>query len=117
MDILLIPIGSAGDVYPFIGFGRELQARGHRVTLFTSDHFREIIESLGLEFVTLSRVEDYQSMLDDPRLWHPTRSFEFVSRMAFLPFTPKVYQFIMERYVPGKTLVVASSMAFGARLA
>ncbi len=117
MDILLVPIGSAGDAYPFIGVARELKARGHRVTLFASDHFREIIESLNLEFASLSRVEDYQSMLDDPRLWHPTRAFKFVARRAFLPLTPTVYRFIMDRYVPGQTLVVASSLAFGARIA
>ncbi len=117
MHLLLVPIGSAGDVYPFIGIARELKARGHEVTLFTSDHFRELIESLGIEFVSLARVEDFQSMIEDPRLWHPTRGFEFVARHAFLPLTPVVYKFVMDRYIPGKTLVVASSLALGALVA
>ena len=57
MRILLVPIGSAGDVYPFIGIGLELKARGHHVTLYTSDHFRQIVESLGIEFASMSRVD------------------------------------------------------------
>ncbi len=117
MDILLVPIGSAGDIYPFIGIALELKNRGHEVTLFTSDHFRELIESLGLGFAMLSRVEDFQSMLNDPRLWSPTRAFTFVARHAFLPLTSVTYKFIMDRYRPGKTLVVASSLALGARVA
>src|SRR5258708_12280390 len=117
MHIYMVPIGSAGDVYPFIGIAQELKARGHQVTLLTSDHFRELIESLGIEFASLARVEDFQSMMADPRLWHPTRAFEFVARQAFIPLTPVVYRFVMERYVPGQTLVIASSMALGARVA
>src|SRR5438552_431285 len=117
MRILLVPIGSAGDVYPFIGIGLELKARGHHVTLYTSDHFRQIVESLGIEFASMSRVEDFQSMLEDPRLWHPTRAFEFVARQAFLPLTPVCCRFIMDRSKQGETLVVASSLAFGARIA
>ena len=117
MKIILLPIGSAGDVYPFIGIAQEFKERGHNVTLLTSDHFRDLIESLGIEFASLARVEDFQSMLADPRLWHPTRAFEFVARQAFIPLTPIVYRFVMDRYVPGQTLVVASSMALGARVA
>src|SRR5438309_809887 len=117
MHVILIPIGSAGDVYPFIGMGEALKKRGHRVTLLSNDYFRQIIEAVGIEFESLSTTEKFKTILEDPRLWHPTRAFEFLARQAFLPLIPVVYNFIKERHVPGDTLVVASSLALGARVA
>ena len=35
MHAILIAIGSAGDVFPFIGLARTLKLRGHRVSLCT----------------------------------------------------------------------------------
>ena len=32
MRVLLIPVGSHGDVHPFVGLGHALRARGHQVT-------------------------------------------------------------------------------------
>ncbi len=117
MDIFLVPIGSAGDVHPFIGVGCELRRRGHRVTVLTNDHFKALIESSGLEFASSSSAEDFKSSLEDPRLWDPTHAFEYLSRNFFLPLVPVVYRFLEERYVPGQTLVVGSSLAWGARIA
>ena len=39
MDIILLPMGSAGDVHPFLAVGLELKARGHAVTVRTSSYF------------------------------------------------------------------------------
>ena len=33
MRVIMIAIGSAGDVFPFIGLGAALTLRGHQVTL------------------------------------------------------------------------------------
>lgn len=117
MNVILIPIGSAGDVHPFIGIGRELKHRGHHVTVFTSDYFRALTEGSGLEFAPASSADEFKRATEDPRLWHPVHGFEFVSRHVFLPLVPTVYRFLKERYIPGQTLVVGSSMAWGARIA
>ena len=39
MRVLLFPVGSSGDVHPFVALGRRLVARGHDVTLFGNGHF------------------------------------------------------------------------------
>jgi rhamnosyltransferase subunit B len=117
MHALLIPIGSAGDVHPFIGLGIELKRRGHRVTVLCNAYFEELIRKTGLEFVPLGTVEDFRRVLDHPDLWDPWRSFQFIYREGFLPVLEPVYQFVVERYVAGETIVVASSLAFGARIA
>ena len=37
MHVLLASLGTDGDVFPFIGLGRTLRARGHRVTLVSGE--------------------------------------------------------------------------------
>lgn len=46
MHAILIAIGSAGDVFPFIGLARTLKLRGHRVSLV--DQWLHIAEQSGL---------------------------------------------------------------------
>ena len=36
MHVFLIPLGTAGDVHPFVGIGLGLRARGHHVTVITN---------------------------------------------------------------------------------
>lgn len=117
MDIFLVPIGSAGDVHPFIGIGCELKRRGHSVAVLTNDHFKPLIERAGLEFIATQSAEVFKNAAEDPRLWHPIHGFEFVARHSFLPLIPVVYRALEERFVPGRTLVVGSSLAWGARVA
>lgn len=117
MQVLLVPIGSAGDVHPFIALGRELKSRGHSVTVLTSDYFKELVLKAGLDFDVSLKSENFKETLEDPRLWHPVNGFEFVARAAFLPLIPTIYRYIESHYKPGETLVVASSCAWGARIA
>ena len=51
MDLLLVTVGSAGDVHPFVGLGRALRGRGHRVVVLTYPSFAELVQSAGLEYV------------------------------------------------------------------
>ena len=48
--ILFTTFGSLGDVYPYLAIGRELQQRGHRVTIATSGAHRNKVESTGIRF-------------------------------------------------------------------
>lgn len=52
MHAILIAIGSAGDVFPFIGLARTLKLRGHRVSLCTIPVFRDAVEQHGIAFVS-----------------------------------------------------------------
>lgn len=117
LDVILTPIGSAGDVHPFIGLGRELKRRGHRVTVFTNEYFRDTVLRSGLGFDPSFPADDFERTASDPRLWHPTRAFEFLAKNFFLPLTPVFYDYLAKKYVPGRTLVVSSTLSWGARLA
>lgn len=48
MRVIMIAIGSAGDVFPFIGLGAALTLRGHQVTLCSMPAFQRTIEARGL---------------------------------------------------------------------
>ncbi|WP_215546981.1 glycosyltransferase [Amycolatopsis sp. CA-230715] len=48
--VLIVAPGSRGDVGPYHGMGVRLQEAGHRVVFASYGHYREMIESTGLEF-------------------------------------------------------------------
>jgi UDP:flavonoid glycosyltransferase YjiC (YdhE family) len=47
MEFVLLPIGSAGDVYPFIGLVMHLQQGGHQVLIIANAHFEPLIRRAG----------------------------------------------------------------------
>jgi rhamnosyltransferase subunit B len=114
LDALLVPIGSAGDVHPFVGIGLALRGRGHSVTIITNPHFEPLVRRVGLDFIPLG-VDD-ENVLNDPDLWHPTRGFQLVARVT-APLARELYEILAARYVPGQTVVAAASLALGARVA
>jgi len=67
--IVLLPFGSAGDVFPFIWLGKMLMARGHRVTMVSTCLFSEAAESAGIPFIPLGTPEEFEAIARDRRIW------------------------------------------------
>ena len=115
---LLLPAGSHGDVHPFVAIGRRLREQDHRVTVITSEAFREVATRNGLEFAGLLGADEYQALMDHPDLWHPRRGFAVILKKSQLEkVIPLAFEAIRERYEPGRTVVVAGSLAMSARIA
>ena len=53
MNVLLLVVGTRGDVAPFIQLGQSLIGYGHRVRLATHECFRSFVMAGGLEFYPL----------------------------------------------------------------
>jgi len=53
MRVVILTLGTRGDVQPYIALGRGLQARGHSVTLATTDEFEALAGEYGLSFAPL----------------------------------------------------------------
>ena len=117
MKVLLIALGSAGDVHPLIGLGVALRARGHRVLLVTNPNFASLVERAGLEFVPIGTLEELHEAMADPDLWHPRRAFYIVVNRLMLPLMRPLYELVVEHYEPRSTVVAAPSTAIGARIA
>jgi rhamnosyltransferase subunit B len=116
LDVLLVAVGTYGDVLPFLVLGRQLRARGHNVTVFASGYYAEHVRRLSLEFVEVGSKEEYVEVLSDPQAFHPLHGLKVLAK-PLSRITEGVYGAIQERYVPGRTVTAGSSTAFGARIA
>lgn len=114
MRFLLTPVGSSGDVHPYIAIGRELIARGHDVMLFSAEPHRDAVERSGIEFVATASAAAYRAVTDDPDLWHPSRGYRTVVR-SVIPLLEPARQDLAARYIPGRTVLVGHPIAFVTR--
>ncbi|XVF41562.1 hypothetical protein PTKIN_Ptkin01aG0289500 [Pterospermum kingtungense] len=53
LQIVMLIVGTRGDVQPFVAIGKRLQADGHRVRLATHSNFKDFVLNAGLEFYPL----------------------------------------------------------------
>jgi rhamnosyltransferase subunit B len=116
MTILLVAIGSAGDVHPFVGLGLALQKRGHRVKLITNPIFVELAGKVGIELVPLGTADEFDTLRKNPDLWHSRKGFHTIAAAVSHGLRP-MYDAILKHYVPGETVVAASSLGLAARIA
>jgi len=117
MHAILVPFGSAGDVYPFVALGTELKRRGHRVTMITSGYFGEVARQAGFEFTSSLSSEAYLASVSHPDYWHPVRSTRLLLDRIVNPGISVVYELLRQAYRPGESAVVAGTLALGARVA
>ncbi|MDD3444291.1 MAG: glycosyltransferase, partial [Zavarzinia sp.] len=61
MRITILAVGTHGDVRPFLALSRELQARGHAVTITTGRNFEGLIRGHGIGFAPMTA--DYEKLM------------------------------------------------------
>lgn len=115
-EAILFAMGSGGDVYPTIGIGRALRDRGHRVLVVTNPYYESNVREAGLGFLGVGSEEQYRRRIEDPRLWQLGRGLKVLFADVLESMRP-TYEVIRARSIPGRTVVVAPTLAFGARLA
>jgi UDP:flavonoid glycosyltransferase YjiC (YdhE family) len=116
--VLLLPVGSHGDVHPFVGIGAALRDRGHRVTMMTAEPFRGVAERSGLEFVGTLTADEYTALMNHPDLWHPGRGLKVILNGDLVrKHLPAVFEEVRKRYEPGNTVAVGGTLAFAGRIA
>src|SRR5712691_4483747 len=106
---LLTPIGSSGDVHPFVGIGRALRERGHDVTLLTAEPFRRISERAGLRFVGTQSEEDFDRLTRHPDLWHSRKGIRLLLQ-TLARVMRSDYGRIAGAYEPGRTVLVGHTL-------
>ena len=113
MHALLLPIGSTGDVLPFVAIGRALRARGHDVTVAGNPHFASLIARAGLDFAAVGDADEYEAMCNNPKLMDRVHGFRFVMDFVSTLIRP-IYELAAAHR---SSLVVAHPLAYGARVA
>jgi rhamnosyltransferase subunit B len=74
MHAILVSVGTDGDVFPFVGLGTRLRARGHRVTLVANEHYQAAAVQQGFAFRALVSNQETNELIGNPDIWHPVKS-------------------------------------------
>jgi rhamnosyltransferase subunit B len=106
IDVVLITIGSAGDLFPFLRIGTVLRDLGHRVSFVAPWLHQPYVEQAGVAFHGLDIDE---AVLDDPDLWHAIRGFGVVWR-ATRPAMAQV-QALVTPLLGERSLLIAHPLA------
>ncbi|HSR34897.1 MAG TPA: nucleotide disphospho-sugar-binding domain-containing protein, partial [Anaerolineae bacterium] len=113
---LMVALGSAGDVNPFLGLALALRNRGHEITLLSAPRFAGAAGAVGAEFYALGTAEEYDAMYEEPDLWHPRRGLKiYFSYLAEL--VNQTVRLVEALHKPAETVVLAPFQCFGARVA
>ncbi|MBN8589891.1 MAG: glycosyltransferase family 1 protein [Rhodothermia bacterium] len=62
MKIVILTLGTRGDVQPYAVLGQALQQRGHQVTLSTAKNFEQLVKSYDINFVPVEA--DFEQLLN-----------------------------------------------------
>ena len=117
MKVIVIPIGSSGDVHPLLGIAIKLRERGHDVVFVTNEHFKPLADKAGLAFEALGTAEEYHNAINDPDIWHPTKGTQKVLEWSLLGLLNKSYDIVARHHVPGETILIGAALCLGARIA
>jgi rhamnosyltransferase subunit B len=113
---ILIALGTVGDVHPFIAIGKSLKAMGFQVTLASNGYFQERAEAAGLSFFSLGSAANCLAAIRTMDIWDMRKGLPIVIEQGINPLIRPVYDFISQQDLT-KTTILASSLAFGARIA
>jgi len=104
---VVVTIGSAGDLFPFMAMALALRGRGHRVSFLAPVQHAPYVADSGLDFTGLPADE---AVLHDPDLWHPTRGFGVVWR-ATRPGMARILPFVEALPAGGQVVLLVHPLA------
>jgi rhamnosyltransferase subunit B len=115
MKFLLIPMGSAGDVHPFIWLAKLLQQRGHDVVMIAQAIISDMPERAGIPTRIVGDKDAQQRVLADERLWHPRQAIHLL--LENIPtWARETMAAIEQERIPHESVMIAGALALGARI-
>jgi rhamnosyltransferase subunit B len=114
LHIIVIAVGSSGDVHPLLGLGRTFARHGHRVSFCTSPAFAGVVDRCGLRFLPFGTSEEYYAAINNPALWNPRTSLKTLWKAVAARIRPLFDLLLAE--AGQDTIMAAHPWAFGARL-
>lgn len=115
MRILIMAVGSLGDILPFVALGVELQRRGHQIRMYGNGYFRRCCEDQGLHFCATSDAAEHEAFLRSPASTDPREAMRAVAGSVMTKVEAS-YRMMAEDVLPGQTISLCSTFAFAARL-
>lgn len=111
--IVITSWGSYGDLYPYIGLGRTLAARGHRVTLAVPAYYAPIVEVEGLHHAPVGPDIDPDDRQIVARVMDPARGPEVLIREWLMPRLEQTSRQLLQA-ATGADLLVSHPVTFAA---
>ena len=93
MHMILVSIGTDGDIFPYVGLGKRWRALGHNVTLIASARYTALASSQHFGFRELVSADEESELFDHPDFWHPLKS------AALSPLGCALYQTAIRAFV------------------
>lgn len=114
--IVFATVGSQGDLFPLLAVGRELVARGHRVTVGAHAIHRDAVLDAGLDFVMASGIaEPEDKAAFAARAFHPWRGPRFVVRDLAAADVAASYH-TLKTFCAEADAVVTTTLAFAGQI-
>lgn len=116
-NVVLVSIGTIGDVNPFLALGENLLKQGYVVSFVTSDVHRKAIEDVGITFIgAIQTVGQYDMWLSDKITHNDKRSLESVVRHLMLGTMRSMFD-IIAKFNVEDTLIIMHPLAIGTKIA
>src|SRR5258706_632277 len=113
--IILVSVGTDGDIYPYLALGTELRARGYEAILIAIEPFAGRASEAGIEFLPLMTNSEFEEALHKPEFWHPIKGPIMLARWGARFLHQQYEQF--SRLVSQKpSILVANPGLLAARL-
>lgn len=112
---VFVPLGSAGDVNPLVWLARLMQARGHEVCMVVQAGMAEYSMRAGIRTLPAGSAAQQEMVVRNPDLWHPMKAFRLLAR-HFPGWAEEMVPVIRSEVLPGRTVLVAGGIAFGAKI-
>jgi len=115
--IVLVTLGSLGDLHPYLAVAGALRSNGDYVTIVTHPNYKELVEKGGFTFIPMRPGPDDVGPVD---LWMKKandsfRGTEFIVRKLILPYLEDNYNVLME-VTKDCDLIIAHLLTFAAPL-
>ena len=115
MQVILVTLGSIGDLMPFLVVAEKLRARGHNCIIASNAGYAQLVQASGFPFAAIWG-RGTQS-LDEALARDPDRAWQLVREQMFEPAAEPTLRCIAHYAKAAPTVVLASWSAFGARAA
>lgn len=115
MRIILMGMGTDGDVFPMIALGACLRSRGHEVVLAANARYRSFATLHGFGFGELVSERDTESLLLNPHIWHPLKSATHGARWG-RPLIQSQFKLLLELAGSHDAVLVGAPAIFAGRI-
>ncbi len=114
MHVLLVTVGTDGDIFPYVGIGGVLRKRGHAVTLVASETYEPLARRNGFGFKALISAQENDELFGHRDFWNP-RKTAFLSARWGRRLIPRQYE-LLSTLRTHDTVLVANPGVFAASI-